>query len=132
MSRTADNWRTLRKEDGEVLLARLRWCARFWCKLRGLMLRAALPPDEGLLFVYGRESILETSIHMLFMRIPIAVFWLDSNGVVVDKKLAKPWQLALAPQRPAQYVLEAPPALLDRVMIGERLTFDQTTGGEPA
>lgn len=116
-------FRTLRKEDGEVLLTRAKWCSSFWCKLRGLMFRRSLPASEGLIFVYGRESVVETSIHMLFMAFPIAAIWLDGEGRVVDKALAKPWRPAYAPRRPARYVIEAHPALLERVQIGERLTF---------
>ncbi len=116
-------FRALRNEKGDVLLARAKWCSSFWCKLRGLMFRRSLPDSEGLIFVYGRESVLETSIHMLFMAFPIAAIWLDSEGRVVDKALAKPWRLAYAPKRPAQYVIEARPALLERVQLGERLIF---------
>ncbi|MBN2472876.1 MAG: DUF192 domain-containing protein [Anaerolineae bacterium] len=123
MSAPTRQWRTLRKEDGTVLLTRLRWCASFWCKFRGLMFRAALPEDEGLLFVYSRPSKMDTTIHMLFMRFPIATIWLDAEGVVIDQVLAKPWRLAYAPQAPAQYFIEASPSLLDRVIIGDRLIF---------
>jgi uncharacterized membrane protein (UPF0127 family) len=117
-------FRTLRNARGEVLLARAKWCSSYWCRLRGLMFRRSLAEDEGLIFVYGRESVLETSIHMLFMAFPIAAIWLDAEGRVVDKALAKPWRLAYAPRRAAQYVIEARPALLERVQIGEKLTFD--------
>lgn len=116
-------FRALCREDGEVLLARAKWCSSFWCKLRGLMFRRSLPASEGLIFVYGRESIIETTIHMLFMAFPIAAVWLDAEGRVVDKALAKPWRLAYAPRRPAQYVIEARPDLLERVQVGERLVF---------
>ncbi len=67
---------------------------------------------------------MDTSIHMLFMFFAIATVWLDKNGVVVDKVLAKPWRLAYAPHKPAQYFIEARPSLLDRVQIGDRLSFD--------
>lgn len=126
MSDTHAKWCVLRQEDGDILLARLRWCKSFWCKSRGLMFRAGLTPDEGLLFVYHRESKLDTSIHMLFMRFPIAVIWLDATGTVVDQVLAKPWRLAYAPRQAAQFFIEGPPALLDRVKIGDRLRFDKT------
>jgi uncharacterized protein len=118
-------YRVLRNaETGAVLLPRLRWCQSFWCHLRGLMLRRDLPDDEGLLFVYGRESRVDTSIHMLFMFFAIATVWLDKDGRVVDKVLAKPWRLAYASRQPAQYVVEARPSLLDRVTTGDRLSFE--------
>jgi uncharacterized membrane protein (UPF0127 family) len=112
-------------ETGAVVLDRARWCERYWCRLRGLMFRRALPEDEGLIFVYGSESIINTSIHMLFMGFAIAAVWLDREGRVVDRALAKPWRLAYAPRAAAQYVIEARPSLLDRVAIGDRLTFDR-------
>lgn len=108
-----------------MLLARVRWCEGFWCKFRGLMLRRHLPEDEGLLFVYGRESKVETSIHMLFMFFAIATVWLDKDGRVVDKVLAKPWRPVYAPRTPAQYVIEAKPALLDRLAVGDHLSFEK-------
>ena len=124
MSQSSGEWRELRREGGDVLLARLKWCTSFWCKFRGLMMRASLPEDEGLVFAYESDSRVDTTIHMLFMRFPIATLWLDAEGVVVDKVLAKPWRPLYAPQKPARYVIEAPPALVERVMIGDRLNFE--------
>lgn len=129
MSAANGNWRTVRRAEGGEVLLRARWCTGFWCKFKGLMLRAGLSPDEGLVFVYRRESVMETSIHMLFMRFAIAAIWLDSTGTVVDKALAKPWRLAYAPKKAAQYVLEAPVALLERVTVGERLVFEEAETG---
>ncbi len=130
MSGTNAKWRVLCQEDGDVLLARIRWCENFWCKGRGLMFRARLPSDEGLLFVYHRESKMDTTIHMLFMRFPIAVIWLGADGMVVDQVLAKPWRLAYAPRQAAQFFIEGPPELLDRVKIGDRLRFDEAAAVE--
>jgi uncharacterized membrane protein (UPF0127 family) len=116
--------RTVRNTvTGAVLLDRARLCSSFWSKFRGLMFRRALPDGEGLIFVYGRESKMNASIHMLFMAFPIATVWLDKDYRVVDKTLAKPWRLAYAPRVPAQYVIEARPGLLERVTVGDHLTF---------
>lgn len=118
-------FRIIRNEKtGAVVLPRAEWCDNFWTHFKGLMLRRSLPEDEGLLFVYSGESVLQTSIHMLFMFFPIATIWLDKNGVVVDKVLAKPWRLSYAPHKPAQYFIEARPVVLNRVAIGDRLNFD--------
>ncbi|MHB8625398.1 MAG: DUF192 domain-containing protein [Aggregatilineales bacterium] len=111
---------------GEIVLPRAEWRANYWGHLTGLMFRRHLPDDEGLLFAYGRESVLETAIHMLFMFFPIATVWLDKNGVVVDKTLAKPWRLSYAPRKPAQFFIEARPLVLDRVAIGDPLRFDES------
>jgi uncharacterized membrane protein (UPF0127 family) len=118
-------FRILRKaETGEVVLARTELCTSYWCHFRGLMLRRDLPDDQGLLFVFGRESRMDSSIHMFFMNFNIAAVWMDRNGVVVDKTLAKRWRPAYASKRPAQYIIEARPSLLNRVEVGDRLTWE--------
>jgi len=119
------DFRVLKNADtGIILLERAKWCQDFWCHFRGLMFRIDLPENEGLLFVYERESRMDTSIHMLFCFFPIATVWLDSTAVVVDKVLAKPWRPAYAPRKPAQYFVEARPSLLDMVSIGDRLAWE--------
>jgi len=119
-------WRSIKNaQTNEVVLARAKWCASYWCHFKGLQLVRNLPKDEGLLFVTGSESRAGTAIHMFFMFLSIAVVWLDKEGVVVDKVFAKPWRPAYAPQAPAMYYIEANPSLLERVEIGDKLSFDE-------
>jgi uncharacterized membrane protein (UPF0127 family) len=91
------------------------------------MLVPRLSDDEGLLFVTRREGRSHTAIHMLFMRFAIGVVWVDAALRVVDTALAKPWRPAYAPRAPAQYYIEANPAILERVKIGDRLRFDEVS-----
>jgi len=120
------NWRVIRNASTQtVVLARAKWCQNFWCHFKGLMLRTSLPDDEGLLFVYRRENIAETTIHMFFVFFSIAAVWLDNEGCVVDAKLARPWRPFYAPAKPARYLIEARPSLLERVKVGDQLTFDE-------
>lgn len=122
----SDQWRVLRNAaTGNVILARVKLCMSFWCHFRGLQLVPRLPGDQGLLFVTNVEGRAHTTIHMFFMLFSIGVVWLDSNGKVVDTRLAKPWRPAYAPRAPAQYYIEANPSLLDRVQIGDTLRFDE-------
>lgn len=120
------SWRVLRNVRSEqIVLRRVRWCDSFWCRFRGLQLVSDLPDDEGLFFVAGSESKANTTIHMFFMLFSIGVVWLDSSGKVVDKCLAKPWRPFYAPRSAAQYFIEAKPAILERVEIGDVLRFDE-------
>ncbi len=112
------------RQSGEILVGNVRWCASFLCKLRGLMFRCRLPPDEGLLLVEPRPSRAASSIHMLFMLFPIAAIWMDGDFRVVDKVYAEPWRLAYIPAQPARYTLEADPGVLSRVEIGDELVFE--------
>ena len=109
------------REDGAALPWQVRRCDTFRCRLRGLMFRRALRPQEALLFMENIESRVVTTIHMLFVFFPIGVIWLATDGTVVDKQLARPFRLYYAPRAPAQYYLEAAPEILDAVTLGERL-----------
>ena len=111
--------------QGQPLLTQVKWCATFGSKLRGLMFRRSIDPDEGLVLAETRSSVAATSIHMVFVPFDIAAIWLDANFEVVHKVLAKAWRPFYAAPKPAKYVLEGPPALLDRVAIGETLRFEE-------
>jgi hypothetical protein len=115
----------LRRADGTLLPLDVRRCDTFWCRLRGLMFRRNLRDREALLFVESGESRVTASIHMLFVFFSIGVVWLDNQGVVVDKVLARPFRPYYAPQKPACYYLEADPAVLNWIEIGERLTIEE-------
>ncbi|MGB7340490.1 MAG: DUF192 domain-containing protein [Phototrophicaceae bacterium] len=119
------NSRIIKNQHGDVILPYAKWCQSAWCHFKGLQFASELDEDNGLLFVYGSESIANTSIHMFFVFFDIAVVWLDASGQVVDKKLAKPWRPMYAPAKPAQYFIEAHPALLERVAVGDILSFDE-------
>ncbi len=106
---------------GKVVLARVKWCRSFLCRLRGLTFRRRLPAEEGLLLVEGKASIATTAIHMFFVFFPIAAIWLDDSFRVVDAKLARPFHPFYAPRAPARYVLEATPTLLYQIAIGDQL-----------
>jgi hypothetical protein len=108
---------------GEQLLARVRPCNSFLCRLRGLTFRRRLGKSEGLLLIGSRESRADTAIHMFFVFFPIAAVWLDGAGAVVDVQLARPFRPLYVPARPARDVLEGPPELLTQVHVGDQLRF---------
>lgn len=116
--------RLVNSRSGEVVLTQVKWCSGFLCKLRGLQFRAHLEPGEGLLMVEPFASRTGPSIHMFFMRFPIAAIWMDASLTVVDKVLAKPWRPVYAPSKAARYTLETDPDLLERVHIGDTLSFE--------
>ncbi|MCQ3937406.1 MAG: hypothetical protein DPW18_10205 [Chloroflexi bacterium] len=103
--------------------ARVGYCDSFLCRLRGLMFRKRLAPDEGLLLVEKRDSRLDTSIHMFFVPFDLAVFWIHSDMTVVDKVLAKSWKPAYFPKSDAKYTLEIHPDRWGDYDIGDKVEF---------
>ncbi len=99
------------------------YCDSFLCRLRGLMFRSSLAPDNGLLLVEARESRLDTAIHMLFVFMDLAVIWINSEKIVVDTILARAWRPAYAPHKPARYILEIHPDRINEFKIGDRVEF---------
>lgn len=117
------SWVTVRNRSAEPsLVVRARWCSSFACKLRGLSLRRDLPDGQGLLLVETAESRWASAIHMVGMLFDLGVVWISGQGVVVDTRHARPWRVYV-PGAPARYTLEARPAVLERVRVGDRLEF---------
>ena len=101
------------------------YCASFLCQLRGLMFRRSLPAGEGLLLVQSKDSRLDSSIHMMFMWIDLAIVWINNANEVADVRLARRWRLAYVSQQPARYVLELNVARLDDFKVGDKLQFSE-------
>ena len=99
------------------------YCDSFLCRLRGLMFRSRLALDEGLLLVEKRDSRLDTSIHMFFVPFDLAVFWINSEKIVVDKIIAKSWRPAYFPKADAKYTLEIHPDRFGDYKIGDKVEF---------
>jgi uncharacterized membrane protein (UPF0127 family) len=116
---------TLIENKNKALLSPLLapYCDSFLCRLRGLMFRSKLTREEGLLLVEARDSRLDTSIHMFFVFMNLAVIWINSEGKVVDKVLARAWRPFYAPRQPAKFILEIHPDRLSEFTIGDQVEF---------
>jgi len=102
---------------------RVKYCDSFLCRLRGLTFRSPVTRDEGLLLVFGRDSRVDSSIHMLGVGFDLAVFWINDNMQVVDKIIAGAWNPAFFPKSPARYVLEVHASRIDDFKVGQIVQF---------
>jgi hypothetical protein len=84
-----------------------------------------------LILISPKERIEYSSIHMLFMRFPIDVLWLDSGLKVVDVMRSVPpfhilkpatWR-TYKPSKDAKYVVEIAVNRLPPVEIGDVIEF---------
>lgn len=115
----------LRQTSVPNQVVKIRVCNSFFSKLRGLMFTKELPEDEGILMANKAESRTNTAIHMFFMGYDITVLWLDKDGVIVDKALAKRWRPVYIPKHPARYVVELHPDRYDDYTIGEKMVWEE-------
>jgi uncharacterized membrane protein (UPF0127 family) len=112
------------KQVSKPILA--KYCQSFFCQLRGLMFKKYIPEDQGLLLVQSSDSKVNSSIHMMFMRMDLAVIWINSDFTVVDRVFAHRWKLAYFPKSPAKYVLETGISHIDDFNIGDKVCFEET------
>jgi uncharacterized membrane protein (UPF0127 family) len=106
-----------RVHDGRVVCRRCVLADTFWTRFRGLMGRASLPQDEGLLIRPAGE------IHMFFMRFAIDAVFCDRDLRVLKVVPAlKPWRLAAA--RGASVVIELAAGAAAGVEPGDQLALE--------
>jgi len=71
----------------------------------GLMNRRVMPPQRGMLFVFGRENT-----HCMWMRttyIPLSVAFMDADGVIINIEDMQPQtESNHCAKKPARYALE--------------------------
>ena len=85
-----------------------------------------MPDDQGLLLVQRSNSIVNSSIHMMFMWMDITVIWINNEFTVVDRVLARRWKLAYLPKSAAMYVLETGVAHINDFAVGDKVYFEKT------
>ena len=106
----------LTKADGEIVCERCLLAVNPFTRMRGLLGRASLAPDEGMLF---RPT---GSVHMFFMRFPIDVVFCDGDLVVLEVvRDLRPWRVAS--RRGAKVAIELAVGAAARVEAGDRLSI---------
>lgn len=104
--------------ENECLYTAVEEADSFLSRFRGLMLRKALLPEEGLLLRRcGR-------VHTNFMRFPIDVIYLDREGRVLDRETLRPWRLGKR-VKGAVDTLEVAAGRGARLQRGDRLTAEE-------
>ncbi len=115
--------RIINQSKSEMGPTQVVLCAGFFEKFLGLMFKKDLAPDSGILIDQGVDSTIGSAIHMLFMNFPIAAIWVNSDLIVVDARIAKPWKPAYFPRHPARYIIELSVNQLSDFDIGDQLHF---------
>ena len=85
----------------------------FFKRFKGLMGKKEF--EDAMLFTNLKDS----SIHTMFMRFEIDVYFIDKKKVVFDKATLKPWRF-YKPKKSAKYILETKKNKL-KLKIGDKL-----------
>jgi uncharacterized membrane protein (UPF0127 family) len=115
---------TILRENGDIVCRRCTVADRPLARMRGLLGRRMLDPEEGILL---RPA---SSIHTWFMHFPIDAVFLDGDlAVMATKRDLSPWNTARA--RRARAVLELPAGACEAAVIrpGERLIVSANNNG---
>ena len=102
--------------EGSIVCARCTLAVNPLTRMRGLLGRASLTPDEGMLF---RPA---GSIHMFGMRFAIDAVFCDRELVVLDvARGLRPWRMAS--KKGAKVVIELAEGAAAGVAAGDRLAL---------
>ncbi|MDP3728432.1 MAG: DUF192 domain-containing protein [bacterium] len=114
---------TIISYKNKLLARKVKVCDTIFSRTLGLMFHSKLNSGEALLLLANKESIAQTSIHTFFVFFPIDVLWINEKKEIVDKKTVFPFHPLLSPKAPAKYVLEMGFGQLEKVKIGETISF---------
>jgi len=110
------------KSDGTVVSESVEHADTFLKKLAGVMFRKSL--EGALIFDMGHRAY--DGIHMLFVRVPIDVVFLDPEKTVIDLKTClRPWTGSAFPRSRFRYAIELPAGTVEKTAIktGDRLQW---------
>jgi hypothetical protein len=113
---------SLTKSDGTAITANVEFADSFIKQVIGLMFRKSF--NGVLIFDMGRLTY--DGIHMLFVRFPIDVVFLDDDKKIVDVKAhVRPWVGTAFPRSLFRYAIELPAGAIERFYLktGERLDW---------
>ncbi|MBN2677830.1 MAG: DUF192 domain-containing protein [Anaerolineaceae bacterium] len=102
----------------------VNYCTSFYAKFIGLMFQKEITPFSGIVLVEKHDSMINSTIHMLFMNFDISAIWINQSGFVVDKVIAKRWHLAYAPRQAANRVFEMHTQHYDDFSIGDQISCE--------
>lgn len=112
------------KYNGVEIAKNIEFARTKLCQMAGLMFRKDIPSDYSMIFILKKPSYV--NVHMLFMRFPIDVIFLDEKKEVLGLSWLNPWTGYKA-MKNIKYVIEMKAGTIERYNIstGGRMEFDE-------
>ena len=115
----------VRTDTGTTAIEMLHAATTIWSRFVGLQFRSGLPNTHGLLIVPC------SSIHTMFVRFALDVFFISKDGVVIEvRREVRPWKIAL-PKKKAHAVLETSAGAIE-LEAGTQVCIKSTTAKLPS
>ncbi len=97
-------------------------CRTLTSQILGLMFRSQIQADYAMIFVLKKPS--SAGIHMLFVRFPIDVIFLNEEKIIVAMANLKPWT-GHKSMKNIKYIIETNPGAIERykLSIGAQMGF---------
>lgn len=105
----------LNKTSGEHININIEVADTFFKRFKGLMGKSQIA--SAMLFT----GLADSSVHTMFMRFDIDVYFLDDEKRVFEKATLKPWKF-YRPSKKAKFILESEKDRL-KIEIGDKLDF---------
>ena len=108
--------------NGTPIANEISYAKNIFSQMLGLMLHKSIPWDFALIFVLKRPGTV--GVHMLFMRFPIDVIFLDSDKKIIGTATLKPWT-GHKRMKGIKYIIEINQGTIERFNLvpGEQLIF---------
>ena len=105
----------INKTTGEYFNINIEVADTFFKRFKGLMGKKDI--DFGLLF----SNLNDSSVHTMFMRFDIDVYFIDEKKIIFEKTTLNPWKF-YRPKKRAHYILETKKDEL-KLKKGDKLEF---------
>ncbi len=112
------------KDDGSIVALEVERADTILKQVIGLMFRKSVPESYAMLFTMKHDN--RDGMHMLFMRFPIDIAFLDKDKRIIDiRQNLKPWTGLAFSHKPFRYAIELPAGAATRasLKLGERLSW---------
>jgi uncharacterized membrane protein (UPF0127 family) len=98
-------------------------CRTLTSQIMGLMFREHIPADYAMVFLMKKPA--SVGIHMLFVRFPIDVIFLNEEKIIVALVHLKPWT-GHKSMKNIKYIIETNPGAIEKykLCIGGQMEFE--------
>jgi len=110
----------------KVVLPTMKYLTSIWSIGFGLMFASKNKIKKGVCLVMpiGKNSRFSCGVTMHFVFNPLEILFVNSEFVVVDKVILKPWKSVYIPKKPCKYVLESNVGSFKNIKIKDKVKIE--------